>query len=594
MQVKAATYSNYLPGGKNYINPENFRLRNETIESIESFKVLPNQTYTLTYPGDDMFFDSYVSIGGASGATYLDGSAMALSQCDVDQYLAICTFTTTSNESALYVRITSTGAPQYFQHYKTGNIQLEEGSSSTSYADYIAPQIDVEEPSFTESGAFILSYKDQTPINQIVSDHVTVYDEIDGDLSNQIVIESDAYTNNMDQVGSYMVSLSATDSSGNTANFELTILVKDELAPVITGPSSITVNVDNPPSIHDLITSKMTIIDEYDGPITYQLTGDTYSSNRTILGTYNVGISATDSSGNLATKDLIIDVIDDIKPSISGPNHLVSPMSNPLTIEDILQTQIVEDNYSSLSLSDLTVTDLYTSNEQTKGLYDVTLQISDSSGNQTSKVLTIEVEDDVKPSISGPLTYVDSYSKDISLQDLLDLLSISDNNDSLSIDDLLVIEDTLTNRLAEVGTFYVTFEIQDFSGNTNQHQIEVTLVDDIAPVIYVDNYIINLHSGSTFTNQDAYRLLLSSDEIEAGDYEMQTLINEYAGHEEVPGSYLYKVAFKGVDGQTLEKEFIIRVSDASTNAEGVLTLRNILVYSLSVLLVGYTIYKVKK
>lgn len=594
IRVEAATYSNYLPGGKNYINPENFRLRNETIESIESFKVLPNQTYTLTYPGDDMFFDSYVTVGGASGTTYLDGSAMALSKCDVDQYLAICTFTTSSSESALYVRIKSTGTTQYYQYYQTGNIQLEEGSVSTSYADYVAPQLDLEEPSFTESGAFILSYKDQTPISQIIDNHISVHDEIDGDLTDQIVIESDTYTSNIGKVGSYLVALSATDSSGNKATFDLTILVKDELAPIISGPSSITVEVDDGYLVDDLINTNFSISDEYDGSLSYQITSDTYSANKAIIGVYSVNLKATDSSLNETTKTFTIEVVDTKKPTISGPVSLVSPMSNPLTIEEILQTQVVDDNYTSLALTDLQVTDGFTTNEQTKGIYEINLQVSDSSGNQAVKIITVEVQDDIKPAISGPVTYVDSYSKEITIEDLRQLLSISDNNDVLSMADVLVVEDTLSGRVTDVGTFSVTFEVQDYSGNTSTHQISITLVDDIAPVIYVDSYIINLHSGTSFTNQDAYRLLISSEEIQPGNYEMETLVNEYLGHEDTPGSYLYKVAFKADTGEVLEKEFIIKVEDTLQNSEGYVTLRNVLVYSLTIILVGVTVYKVKK
>ena len=594
LKTQAATYSAYLPGGKNYINPENFRLRNDTIESIEHFKVLANQTYTLTYPGDDMFFDSHLTIGGKSGGTYADGIAMDLPQCDVDQYLAICTFTTSSNEDGLYVRIRSMGAEQFYNHYGLGDIQLEEGSVSTSHADYVAPAIDMEEPSFAASGGFVQSYIDQTPIQTIIGNHISVVDEIDGDLSDQIVIESDAYTANSDKVGSYLVTLSASDSSGNKASFDLTIIVKDEVVPIISGPSSLDVSVDQNKSLEELLSTHYSIYDEYDGPLNYQIISDGYSVNKTKIGDYDVSISTEDSSGNKTSKSIQISVSDQQAPTINGIDELTSFMSNPLTIEDILATQTVQDNYTSLQLSDLIISDGFTSKELVVGVYEIDLSLVDGSGNQTSKTLRIRVEDDVKPSISGPITYVDSYKKNIDIEDLKALLSVSDNVDTIDISQVVVLEDTLTTRSQQVGDFIVSFQIEDQSGNLATHTINVTLLDDIAPVIYVDSYIINLSSGTSFTNKDALRLMLSSKELLPGEYKMDTLVNEYQGNEEKPGSYLYKVSFTSEEGEVIEKEFIIKVEEDTNGFRDFVNFRRLVIYGLSFGLLGLIVYKVKK
>ncbi|MGS0971768.1 MAG: hypothetical protein ACVCEJ_00775 [Candidatus Izemoplasmataceae bacterium] len=594
IKTQAATYSNYLPGGKNYLNPENFRLSNQTIETKEAFKVLPSQTYTLTYPGDDMFFDSHVTIGGGSGATYADGIAMGLSQCDVDQYFVTCTFTTNSNETALYLRVTSTGAPQFYNYYGLGEMQLEEGSFSTSHEAYIAPEIDVSEPTFSESGAFILSYLDQTPIEVIIGNHITVHDEIDGDLSNQIMIEQDYYTNHEHEIGSYLVKLSATDSSGNKATFDLTVLVKDEIAPVIDGPSSLNISVNNAPLVDNLIQQYYTINDGYDGLLGYNITNDTYSVNKHMLGTYNVTFRATDGSSNSSTKSISLSVIDDVAPSIEGDSVLISPMSNPLTINDILATQTVSDNYSNLSMADTIVTDLYSSNIHQIGTYTVTLKAEDSSGNSTTKIINIDVIDDVVPVISGPVTYVDSYASDVTLDDIISLLSISDNNDQLTVNNLVVSSDEFTNRTSEVGTFIVVFELVDQAGNKGTHQVEITLVDDMPPVIYVDSYIINVSTNTSFSSSDALRLMLTSQELSPGEYEMTTLIDEYHGNEKTEGSYLYKVLFTSEEGEVTEKEFIIKVKADQTIFEEYLTLRNVILYGASLLLLGLTIYKAKK
>lgn len=594
LKTQAATYSNYLPGGKNYINPENFRLRGETIETIESFKVLPNQTYTLTYPGDDMFPVSEVTIGGGSGTTYVYGVANQVSSCTVTEFKTTCTFTTTSNESSLLIRMKSSGTIQFFGYYKVGEIQLEEGTSSTSFSSYIAPAIDTVEPSFTDNGTFTMSYLDQTPIQTIIGNHITVVDEIDGDLSNQIVVETDAYTNNMNKIGTYLVTLSAIDSSGNKALFDLMILVKDEIAPTIVGPSTLAVSVSNAPSVTELIAQNYTITDDYDGALSYNIVSDTYSMNKDKIGTYNVTFETMDSSSNKKSKSVSITLSDNQSPVIEGVSSINSPMSNPLTIEAILATQYVSDNYSDLSINDVTVEDLYTINKENTGIYDITLTVEDASGNQTSKIIKIQVLDDIKPTISGPVTYVDSYTSQLTINDLIALISIADNEDIMSIEDLIIVTDNFTNRSTEIGTFVVSFELSDNAGNKATHAIEITLVDDMAPVIYVDSYIVTVNANTIFSQNDAYRLLLSSNELEAGEYEIKTLYDEYEGHEGEAGSYLYKLSFTSKEGKVIEKEFVIKVADEPSIFEEYLTIRNIVLYGASLMLLVLTIYKAKK
>jgi hypothetical protein len=120
------------------------------------------------------------------------------------------------------------------------------------------------------------------------------------------------------------------------------------------------------------------------------------------------------------------------------------------------------------------------------------------------------------------------------------------------------------------------------------------LLDDIPPVIYVDSYIINVSSGTSFTNKDALRLMLSSKELLPGEYKMDTLINEYQGNEEKPGNYLYKVSFTSEEGEVLEKEFIIKVEEDTNGFKDFVNFRRLVIYGLSFGLLGLIVYKVKK
>ncbi len=159
---------------------------------------------------------------------------------------------------------------------------------------------------------------------------------------------------------------------------------------------------------------------------------------------------------------------------------------------------------------------------------------------------------------------------------------------------MVVKNDTFTNRSNDIGTFIIEFEITDDAGNIGKHEIEITLVDDMPPVIYVDSYIVSLGTNASFSNDDALRLLLSSNKLSPGNYQVSTIYDEYHGNEEIAGSYRYKVLVTSDLGDVLEKEFIIKVVEEQSFFEEYLTLRNIILYSTTLLLVGLTIYKAKK
>ena len=160
------------------------------------------------------------------------------------------------------------------------------------------------------------------------------------------------------------------------------------------------------------------------------------------------------------------------------------------------------------------------------------------------------------------------------------MLSVSDNIDSLSINDIYIISDTYTTRINETGSFTIVFGVTDTNGNEYIHQIDINLFDDVAPVIYVDNYIVTVNLSATFNEDDALKLLLNSKELVNGNYTVTRLVDEYTGNENIPGSYIYKLSFTDEHGNVVEKEFLVKVLDSSNiNIEKDLIPRNIVIYS---------------
>ena len=132
----------------------------------------------------------------------------------------------------------------------------------------------------------------------------------------------------------------------------------------------------------------------------------------------------------------------------------------------------------------------------------------------------------------------------------------------------------------------------DTNNNETVHQIDINLFDDVAPVIYVDNYIITVNLSATFNENDALKLLLNSGELETGNYTIVRLLDEYSGNEKNPGEYLYHLSFLDDKGNSFEKEFLVKVNDSSyIDYEKDLLPRNIAIYTT---ILGYSIFIIIK
>ncbi len=145
--------------------------------------------------------------------------------------------------------------------------------------------------------------------------NATASDATDGDITNQISIDSSAV--NTGATGSYSVSYSVTDSALNTVNISRVVNVVNNTAPVIKllgeNPQTILVNT----AYTEL---NATATDDFDGDLTAQITIDISNVNTSASGTYQVSYSVTDSNGATGTVTRTVNVVD----TPPGPKPQVS------------------------------------------------------------------------------------------------------------------------------------------------------------------------------------------------------------------------------------------------------------------------------
>ncbi len=556
--VSAETFASYYPGGKNYINPDNIVVEITDFYTVEPIKVKADQIYTLSFPNRDMLGrDITILIEGDITYVY----ELAPNQiCVEESNMIVCTFTTTSNETNISIELQSELMGLYYSYFGLDLFQLEEGDSMTEYEEYISPFIDIEGPGFQGSGAFITSYDSNILLSEIISSHIIAYDEIDGDVTNQIEIVSDQYTGNESNVGDYLVELAVSDTSGNQTTFDLYVFVKDEVLPVIVSPDEIYLNVDDGLLIDTIISSYIEYSDEYDLSPTLNIVTDLYSGNEQIVGEYTVSLEVVDSSNNTVSKEILIRVEDSTSPILQSTSIFDIDVSNPLEMTDLITSLDLSDNYDS-SVDVVIVNDQYTPNQSIVGTHFVDVELVDDYNNKTAITLTINVIDYDAPSIIGPSEVTTSYAEVITINTFKEMFSVSDNYDDITVEDLSINSDQYTPNKNIPGTYYIEFQLMDQSGNQTTIELEIIVVDDVSPVIYIDQHIVVVDSNSTFGESDMLKLLRMANEINEQEYSVLTLLDEYSGNEDKVGDYIYKVKLIDELGEEMIKEFKISVTE---------------------------------
>jgi hypothetical protein len=217
----------------------------------------------------------------------------------------------------------------------------------------------------------------------------------------QILPAPTAFTLLSDELRGYQ--LRAVDSFGNTSQYQ-NVLIEyvdntDQIAPTITGPNSVTfVEGENKTEI-DLITN-YTLSDNTDlNPQWFQLTPTVFN----VIGTYNYLLRATDSSNNIQTRTVVVNVVpqgtDTIAPVIFGPSSLTFREADEKTVADLIPYLTVTDNISPRSELDYEATvggsSVLTSYVFPVGNTEVSIRFYDEAENYSAPfVIRVEVLDD--------------------------------------------------------------------------------------------------------------------------------------------------------------------------------------------------------
>jgi hypothetical protein len=255
-------------------------------------------------------------------------------------------------------------------------------------------------------------------------------------------------------------------------------------------------------------------------------------------------------------------LIDMNGPVFSGNCVVISNVDDPFTLAEIRSGITAVDSISGDVTAGISViSDEYTGNEHLLGEYAIVFQVMDAAANITDFECTVKVVDIASPIISGPENVIVPFPQTKTIVELQALLSASDNFDGSLNADLVMTENGYTANAALIGTYEVSFSVEDSSGNVGTYTLTVTVVDDQAPVFTgITEMIIGYDVALSISEiQGSLTVLDGYDGDLTGSIFVKT--NGFSGHEHEIGEYMMVFSVEDSSGNQSDKTVMIKIVD---------------------------------
>ena len=211
----------------------------------------------------------------------------------------------------------------------------------------------------------------------------TAIDEIDGDISDNITINLNNFNPNL--AGTYKIIYSITNSGGDRATAERTVIVRKPLLTInILGDSSYEMIRGQTYTDQGAIAT-----DEIDGDISDNITIDLGNFNPNIVGTYKIKYSITNSGGDTETAERTV--------VVRKPNLIVT-LTGSKTIQ-VLRGDVYRDLGATATdeidgdITNRITIELGGLNTNQNGNYTITYRVKNSGGDEATATRTVVVKD---------------------------------------------------------------------------------------------------------------------------------------------------------------------------------------------------------
>ena len=283
--------------------------------------------------------------------------------------------------------------------------------------------------------------------------------------------------------GATIVTLSATDASGNVGTCTFNVIPADNVPPIIFGcPIDITVNNDAGSCDAVVNYASITATDNCDGLIIPTLTSGQASGTIFPLGTTTVIYTATDGNLNSSSCEFDVTVLDAEDPVIICPtNSSTFVDGNTCAAVVTYSLPTVTDNCTSGIIPTLS-SGLASGASFPVGTSTVTYLSDDGNGNTSTCSFEVEVLDNVAPVITCPANITtDSDVNSCNAFVNYALPTVTDNC-ATGIVPTLTAGQTSGSNFPN-GTTTISYTANDGNGNSASCSFTITVEDNEPPLI---------------------------------------------------------------------------------------------------------------
>ncbi len=296
-------------------------------------------------------------------------------QCD-----AAVTFASTATDNSPGVTVAYSLPPG--THFPKGATTVTATATDTSgnqnAASFTVTVIDTQAPALVPPASMTVS-TDPGACDAAVNFAATASDNCPG-----VIVAYSLPSGTHFPKGTTIVTVTATDTSGNQNASSFTVTVIDTQAPTLLLPANIIVSTE--PGLCDAaVNFAATASDNCPGvTVAYSLPPGTRFSK----GTTTVIVTATDASGNQTSGSFNITVVDTENPSLTVPANIVATADRATLTRLVTYSATASDNCPGVSLA----FNPPSGSAFPLGTTVVTSTATDAAGNQTSGTFTVTIK----------------------------------------------------------------------------------------------------------------------------------------------------------------------------------------------------------
>ena len=313
-----------------------------------------------------------------------------------------------------------------------------------------------------------------------------------------------------------IITFTINDSSSNSTNCSFRLLLLDSILPNVICPSNQTDFYNN--NCEFIIpdyTALVTYSDNCDASLTVTQTpplGNIVNSDTSIT------FLVTDDAGNSTSCSFDLVLMDSILPQISCPPNQTAYFSSTceFTLLDYTPLLTISDNCDP----NLQINQYPPVGSIINGDTVVKFVVVDSTGNEDSCSINLDLIDTLSPSITCPITQNDYYDQncEFTLLDYSPLITVYDNCDTL----LTIIQIPSSGNTVSTDTV-IKMVVLDDAGNRDSCTFMLNLLDTIPPQLTCPSTQTDyLNSNCEFTLVDYFSLLTISDNCDTALSVVQT------------------------------------------------------------------------